>query len=96
MHPPGTALSQQDAQRLVAAFVEHCNNVRLHSAIGYIAPVDRLEGRAEAIWAARDHELTVAREARAARRGKTTAAFASSREGDSEDAEVGCQVLERS
>jgi transposase InsO family protein len=65
---PGTPLSLEDARRLVAAFVEHYNTRRLHSAIGYVAPLDKLEGRAEAIWAARDRKLAAAREARRQRR----------------------------
>ena len=51
-------------------FVDHYNTVRLHSAIGYVAPIDKLEGRAEAIWAERDPKLAAAREARAARRAE--------------------------
>jgi len=45
-------------------FVEHYNNKRLHSAIGYIAPIDKLKGRAESIFAERDAKLTAARDAR--------------------------------
>jgi len=67
---PGTPLSLEDARRLVAAFIEHYNTVRLHSALGYIAPVDKLEGRAEAIWAERDRKLAEAREARRVRRAE--------------------------
>ncbi len=37
------------------------NTVRLHSALGYVAPADRLEGRAEAIRAERDRKLAEAR-----------------------------------
>ena len=33
-----TPLSLEDARRLLAEFVEHYNTVRLHRAIGYIAP----------------------------------------------------------
>jgi hypothetical protein len=40
----------------------------LHSAIGYITPQDKLEGRAEAILAAREAKLAAAREARKAQR----------------------------
>jgi putative transposase len=43
----------EDAQRLVLEFVNHYNMVRLHSAIDYITPADKLAGRADAIWAAR-------------------------------------------
>jgi transposase InsO family protein len=67
---PGTPLSLEDARRLVARFVEHYNRVRLHSALGYIAPHDKLEGRADAIWAARDRKLAAAREARRQRRAE--------------------------
>lgn len=71
---PRTPLSLEDARRSVAAFVEHYNNVRLHSAIGYIAPRDKLEGRAEAIFAERDRKLEEARERRKARREARKAA----------------------
>jgi Integrase core domain len=37
---PRTPLSMEDARRLVKGYVEHYNNVRLHSAIGYITPKD--------------------------------------------------------
>jgi len=67
---PGTPLSLEDARRLVTDFVAHYNAKRLHSAIGYVAPLDKLEGRAETIWAERDRKLAAAREARAARRAE--------------------------
>jgi transposase InsO family protein len=65
---PGVPLSLGDARRLVEGFVSHYNAVRLHSAIQYITPADKLAGRAEAILAARDVKLAAAREARRARR----------------------------
>ena len=65
---PHTPLSLEDARRIVSNFVRHYNEVRLHSAIQYIAPADKLAGRAEAILAARDAKLAAAREARKARR----------------------------
>ena len=40
------------------------NDIRLHSAIGYIAPKDMLVGRAKEIFAARDRKLAEARERR--------------------------------
>ena len=43
-----------------AEFVTHYNTVRLHSAIAYITPADKLAGRAEAIWAARREKLAQA------------------------------------
>ena len=42
-----TPLSVEDAQRLVLEFANHYNMVRLHSAIGYVTPADKLAGRAD-------------------------------------------------
>jgi putative transposase len=61
---PGTPLSREDAVRIVALYVEHYNQVRLHSAIGYLAPADKLAGREEEIFAERDRKLAKARERR--------------------------------
>jgi putative transposase len=65
---PNQPASLDEACALVARFVEHYNNVRLHSAIGYIAPADFLAGRAKQIHAERDRRLEAARELRAQRR----------------------------
>ncbi|MFM8983900.1 MAG: IS3 family transposase, partial [Spartobacteria bacterium] len=46
---------------LVTGFVQHYNTVRLHSAIGYITPNDKLLGKEKAIFAARDQKLASAR-----------------------------------
>lgn len=70
---PGQPGSLEEARALVARFVEYYNNVRLHSAIGYITPADLLAGRAAEIWAARDAKLEAAREARRRRRAETAA-----------------------
>jgi putative transposase len=67
---PGVPLNVQDAHRLVTGFVEHDNSVRLHSAIGYTTPVDKLAGNKEAIFAARDQKLLQAREARKTKRNQ--------------------------
>ena len=67
---PGVPLNLQYARRLVTGFVEHYNTVRLHSAIGYIAPADKLAGKEEAIFAARDQKLLQARETRKAKRNQ--------------------------
>lgn len=50
-----------DARRVVASFVAHYNDVRLHSAIGYITPADKLAGLATVIHAERDRKLEAAR-----------------------------------
>jgi putative transposase len=65
---PGTPLSLEDAQRLVDRWVDRYNQVRLHSALGYIAPADKLAGRETAIFAQRDRKLETAREQRQAQR----------------------------
>jgi len=57
-------LSLDDARRLVADYAAHYNHVRLHSAIGYVTPNDRLQGRHQEIGAERDRKLVEARERR--------------------------------
>jgi putative transposase len=57
-------LSLEDARRIVVDFVTHYNETRLHSAIGYVTPKDRLEGNDAAIHAERDRKLAEARERR--------------------------------
>jgi hypothetical protein len=61
---PKTPLSLEEARRVVGEFVEEYNTVRLHSGIGYIAPKDKLEGRAKQIQTERDRKLEEAREQR--------------------------------
>ena len=63
-----TPLSLEDARRLVEGYVEHYNNVRLNSAIGYITPKDMLAGRQQEIQAERDRKLDAAKEQRKNRR----------------------------
>ena len=63
-----TPLSLQDARDIVADFVDQYNTRRLHSAIGYITPKDKLQGRAETILAGRHAKLAAAREARKLKR----------------------------
>ena len=65
---PRTRLSRDDARRLVEGYVEHYNNARLNSAIGYITPKDMLAGRQQEIPAERDRKLEEARKQRQIRR----------------------------
>ena len=65
---PKTPLSLEDGRRLVGMYVNHYNDVRLHSAIGYVVPKDKLEGREQEIFAERDSKLAQAREQRRKRR----------------------------
>ena len=53
-------LDQQKEQR----YVQDYNTVRLHSALGYITPIDQMEGRAAALFAERRRKLSEARIAR--------------------------------
>ena len=61
---PGVPLSLEDARRLVEGYVRHYNEVRLHSAIGYVTPAAKMAGRDRAIFAERDRKLEEAREKR--------------------------------
>jgi putative transposase len=61
---PLTPLDLAEAKRIVGDFIEHYNTTRLHSAIGFIAPKDHLEGRQTIIHKQRDKKLEKARERR--------------------------------
>ena len=71
---PGTPLCLDDARRLVSGYVQHYNTVRLHSAIGYVTPADKLAGREQTIFQQRDQKLAAARDQRQRRRRQTNPA----------------------
>ena len=58
----------KEAKRWVGEYIEHYNTQRLHSAIGYVTPLDMLEGRQFDIHAERDKKLAKAREQRRQKR----------------------------
>lgn len=60
--------SLEQARHVIDEFVTHYNAVRLHSAIGFVTPNDKLVGRERDIWRERDRKLELAREQRRARR----------------------------
>jgi len=61
---PACPGSLEEASRLVASYVETYNHVRLHSALGYIAPADKLNGLESVIFPERDRKLEEARRRR--------------------------------
>jgi putative transposase len=65
---PKVALSLEDARNQIDSYIQRYNNERLHSAIGYIAPKDKLEGRDAQIFKERDQKLEAARDARKQKR----------------------------
>lgn len=61
---PACPATVEEARRRVAAYVEHYNHLRLHSALSYLTPADKLHGLAEVIFAERDRKLEEARQRR--------------------------------
>ena len=70
---PKTPVSLEDAKRLVAEYVTFYNTQRRHSAIHYVTPLDKLEGRDVEILALRDQRLEAARARRKAARESSAA-----------------------
>jgi putative transposase len=61
---PKVPLSLDEARQTVGEYVAHYNGIRLHSAIGYVTPKDKLDGRDQQIFDERDRKLAEAREQR--------------------------------
>jgi transposase InsO family protein len=59
---PSSPQTVAEAIRRVTDYVQHYNEVRLHSAIDYVTPADKLAGRAVEINRARDLRLEAARD----------------------------------
>ena len=79
---PGVPLSLDDARRMVAKYIGHYNNVRLHSAIGYVTPNDKLNDRDKEIFKERDRKLEEARELRKQKRQQAFPEFTPSGKAD--------------
>lgn len=62
LNPPE---SEQHAMSIVTTYVAQYNHQRLHSALGYIAPIDKLQGRENQIFEQRQLKLQEAKQRRA-------------------------------
>ena len=65
---PHCPVNLEDGRRIVSEYVEYYNNVRLNSAIDYVAPKVKLDGKEDEIFAERDKKLEAARQRRKAKR----------------------------
>jgi transposase InsO family protein len=65
---PKLALSLEEARAQIADYIRYYNEERLHSALGYVTPKDKLEGRDKQIFTERDKKLEAARDARKQKR----------------------------
>lgn len=61
-------LSMDDLEKQLANYIEIYNNSRLHSALGYITPMDMLLGRRDQIFKERRQKLERARQERISQR----------------------------
>ena len=61
---PSCPASLEEARQRIAGFIEHYNSVRLHAALGYLTPADKLTGLDAVIFAERDRKLEEARQRR--------------------------------
>src|SRR5262249_43495352 len=58
------AVSLGEAGRRISSYVDRYNNMRLHSALGYVTPADKLIGLEREIFAEHDRKVEEARERR--------------------------------
>ena len=61
---PYTPLDEEDAKRIIGRYIKDYNEVRLHSAIGYVPPALMLNGTAERLQKQRKEKLRMAAQRR--------------------------------
>jgi transposase InsO family protein len=75
---PNSPVSLSSAEKVINGYVEYYDNTRLHSAIGYVRPIDVFSGKQEEIVQSRKRKLSEAKKKRIeinrSRRMKTTEA----------------------
>jgi transposase InsO family protein len=54
----------QEAENLIAEYVDYYNNERLHSGINYLRPIDYYKGNPDVILKEREDKLLRAKESR--------------------------------
>ena len=64
MHPKRAHTSIEDARKVIERYIKVYNSQRLHSAIGWITPLDKLRGSELEIFEQSDKKLETAREKR--------------------------------
>jgi len=67
---PSCPQTTEEAEKRVLDYVQHYNEVRLHSAIDDVTPADKLHGKAKTIVEERDRKLEAAREKRRLKRSE--------------------------
>jgi len=71
-------INLEDLEKQIAAHITHYNQRRLHSSLGYVTPLDMLEGRQQTIFARRQEKLKMAREKQLRQRQQDESAIDSS------------------
>jgi len=61
---PYSPVDQEDAERIITNYIQDYNNVRLHSAVGFVPPMLVLKGKDKALHQERMKKLNKATEAR--------------------------------
>jgi len=80
---PFSPIDLEDAERIIGKYIHDYNNVRLHSAIGYIPPILKLEGRESPLLQERREKMEKASKARKiSARNEVEKTFSSKEEND--------------